>query len=103
MHALKGDITCFVDDALLEEPLARELGRAGEKLLKEYQWIDAPTSRAPVAVRIRRVRNVGAGAALLYVEVERDRIDVIVDRSLMRPLLPSLLTQAAALIGRNFI
>ncbi|WP_326829729.1 hypothetical protein OIE13_06210 [Streptosporangium sp. NBC_01810] len=89
-------------DDLLEEPLATELGRVGERLLQGRRWFDQPNRRPVFDLRIHRVSDIGAGRDLLYVDVRGNVVDLLVDRSLIRPSLPSLLVQASDEIGRNF-
>lgn len=74
----------------------------GERLLLGWRWRDQP-ARCPVFdLRIHRVPSTGAGRGLLYADVRGNVVDLLVDRSLMRPSLPSLLMRASDEIGRNF-
>ncbi|MEV7006815.1 hypothetical protein [Streptosporangium sp. NPDC051022] len=86
---------------LLKEPLAREICLAGEGLLADCRWVDEPVDQPRFDLRIHRDR--GLGGAVLRVEVEGRIVSMAVDPSLMRPSLPSLLTQAAREIGCHFI
>lgn len=72
------------------------------RLLQGRRWFDQPNRRPVFDLRIHRVSDIGAGRDLLYVDVRGNVVDLLVDRSLIRPSLPSLLVQASDEIGRNF-
>ncbi len=93
-------IKVLIDEAYMDPMLAAAFEHISNAIMEPRERLDVPPPSPVTQLRIERVRDTGNG--IIAAEVAPASINILIDRELARPELPSLLVPQGARILRHF-